>query len=122
MGANKRANNPGMSYKDASHFPDMKYAPQAGMAIEEGGGGGSGLSSREQRVVREIASRAEALLADVQLHVNLPTGPGGNTAIDETRERLCSRLKALGASVELVPGDSKEAWLSSDRDAVGKNV
>lgn len=70
------------------------------------------LTEIEQRVCATIASRREALLEDLRLHVGLPTGPGGG-ALDESRERLCARLAALGAVIEHVPGDPKPEWLSS---------
>jgi glutamate carboxypeptidase len=69
------------------------------------------LSDREQRLCTSVAKRHQALLDDLRLHVGLPTGGGNRSALDETRERLAARLKALGAGVELVPGDLKPDWL-----------
>lgn len=69
------------------------------------------LTDAERRVCNIISGRRDALLDDLRLHVGIPTGGNNRTALDETRERLCSRLSRLGASVELVPGDPKPEWL-----------
>ncbi|MBX3408031.1 MAG: M20/M25/M40 family metallo-hydrolase [Phycisphaeraceae bacterium] len=71
------------------------------------------LSESESRVCRSIEQRRSALLDDLRLHVGLPTGSGGanSPALDETRERLCTRLKAVGAVCQLVPGDPRPDWL-----------
>jgi glutamate carboxypeptidase len=69
------------------------------------------LTAIERRVCDALARRGQALLDDLRLHVGLPTGGGNRTALDETRERLTARLQALGAKIELVPGDPKPEWL-----------
>ena len=71
------------------------------------------LSDQEQRVCRLIERRRDAMLDDLRLHVGLPTGGGGanSPALDETRERLCARLKAIGAVCEMVPGEPRPEWL-----------
>lgn len=69
------------------------------------------LSSREQRLSSAIASRAATLLADLRLHVALPTGGGNTAALDENRRRLTERLGVLGAEVSLIAGEPKPAWL-----------
>ncbi|MAY75378.1 MAG: hypothetical protein CMJ31_11805, partial [Phycisphaerae bacterium] len=69
------------------------------------------LTSTEQRIAAEIASRSRDLLDDLRLHVGLPTGMNNKAALDETRERFTERLSSLGATVELVEGDSKPDWL-----------
>ena len=69
------------------------------------------LSPAERKLCAGIASRRDALLDDLRLHVGLPTGGGNTAALDETRERLTRRLEALGAKTELVPGDPKPEWL-----------
>ena len=74
------------------------------------------LSALEQRVCREIASRREALLADLRLHVGLPTGGNNAAALDETRERLCERLTHLGAARTNVPGIAKPDWLYGEEE------
>lgn len=76
------------------------------------------LSAVEQRLCGVIAGRAEALLEDLRLHVETPTGGRNAAALDETRERFVARLEALGATTELVPGDSAPDWLyGRDPDA-----
>lgn len=69
------------------------------------------LTAVEQRVCRDIAQRESDLLADLRLHVGLPTGGGNRSALDESRERLTTRAAALGAAVEFVPGAPRPAWL-----------
>lgn len=68
-------------------------------------------SKQDQRLLDNIAARGNALLQDLRRHVELPTGGGNTRALDETRELFTSRLRALGASVEVVPGDPKPDWL-----------
>ncbi len=73
--------------------------------------GKDGLSAAEARLCALIAGREKTLLDDLRLHVGLPTGGRNAAALDETRERLTSRLAALGAGVEMIPGDSAPDWL-----------
>lgn len=73
------------------------------------------LSSTEQRLCREIESRAADMLADLRLHVALPTGLGNTAALDETRERFAARCTALGATLELVPGEPRPWWLGGPK-------
>ena len=63
------------------------------------------------RVCAAVERRRDALLEDLRLHVGLPTGGYNRPALDETRERLASRLSVLGANFELVPGVPKPDWL-----------
>ena len=69
------------------------------------------LSAAEQRVCALVAAPAAGGLADLRLHVGLPTGGRNAAALDETRERLTARLEALGAATELVPGERAPDWL-----------
>ena len=69
------------------------------------------LTETEQKIVAEVASRADALLEDLKLHVGLPTGGGNQSALDETRERFTTRLEKLGARTDVYPGDDKPEWL-----------
>jgi glutamate carboxypeptidase len=69
------------------------------------------LTAVEQRLCEQIARRRADLLADLRLHVGLPTGLNNSPALDETRERLTRRLEVLGAQTELIPGEPKPAWL-----------
>jgi len=69
------------------------------------------LSAMETRLVATIAARRQALLDDLRLHVSLATGGFNKAAIDEARERLASRMTALGSSFELVEGDPRPTWL-----------
>lgn len=69
------------------------------------------LSTTEQRIAAAVASKRDHLLADLRLHVALPTGKGNTEALDETRQRFIDRLEALGATTRLIPGDPKPDWL-----------
>lgn len=71
------------------------------------------LTQREQALVHAIGRRAGDLLEDLRLHVGLPTGGGGweSPALQETRERFADRLRALGATIQLVPGTPRPPWL-----------
>lgn len=69
------------------------------------------LTQTEQRVADTIAQKSKALLEDLRLHVETPTGGNNQTAIEETRERFSNRLEALGAKTSLIQGDSKPDWL-----------
>jgi glutamate carboxypeptidase len=69
------------------------------------------LTTQEQRLCAEISRRAGALLDDLRLFVEIPTGTGYTPGLDETRGLLLERCRALGASEELVPGDPRPAWL-----------
>ena len=73
------------------------------------------LTELEQRVAREIESRAHDLLEDLRLHVSIPTGGNNQQAIEETRERFGIRLQELGAKTHMVPGDAKPEWLQGDQ-------
>ncbi|GIK19015.1 MAG: M20 family peptidase [Leptolyngbya sp. PLA2] len=73
--------------------------------------GAAGLSEREHALCRAVERRRDDLLADLRLHVGLPTGGNNAAALDETRERLTDRLRAIGATVELIPGDPRPDWL-----------
>lgn len=77
------------------------------------------LTSAEQRLCAGISRRAGALLEDLRVLVEIPTGPGSTSGLDQTRGRLLERCRALGAREELVPGDPRPAWLDyrADRQA-----
>jgi glutamate carboxypeptidase len=69
------------------------------------------LSGLEQKLVRAIAAREKALLDDLRLHVETPTGGSVRCPLHETRRRLTGRLEMLGAEHRQIPGDPKPAWL-----------
>lgn len=69
------------------------------------------LSDRELKVCTLIGRRGPALLEDLRLHVGIATGLGHRPGLDETRERFTARCRALGAHVELVPGDARPEWI-----------
>ncbi|MHC5022520.1 MAG: M20/M25/M40 family metallo-hydrolase [Planctomycetota bacterium] len=61
---------------------------------------------------REIESRAEDLARDLAVHVAIPTGTGYVTGLDEYRDMVRARLESLGATIELLPGEPRPAWLT----------
>ena len=69
------------------------------------------LSPKEQQVCDLIASRHEALLEDLKLHVAMPTGGGNLKAIERSRTLLTDRLGALGATTSITPGEARPQWL-----------
>jgi glutamate carboxypeptidase len=69
------------------------------------------LSGLEQKIVQAVESRKSALLEDLRLHVEIPTGGFNEDGIELTRQLLTARLKGLGAIHRQVPGDTKPGWL-----------
>lgn len=65
----------------------------------------------EGRVCDAIAKRRKALQDDLRLHVETPTGGRHLPGLDRTREVLTSRLRRLGAAVDLIAGDPRPEWL-----------
>lgn len=77
------------------------------------------LTQREQAVCDELGKRQSALLADLRLHVETPTGGGvESAALRETRERFRVRLEALGARATELPGSARPDWLWSGGSGV----
>jgi glutamate carboxypeptidase len=72
------------------------------------------ISPGELKVLDAIRSRESVLRDDLALHVGFETGPGGGKDLDREREVIVQRLKRLGATIELLPGDPRPAWLSND--------
>lgn len=70
-----------------------------------------GLSGAEQRVCAAVASRSEAMVRDLRRYVEIPTGHNFTSGLDELRGLVTDRLRALGAVVDIVPGESKPEWL-----------
>lgn len=73
------------------------------------------MTPAESRLCGEIARRGSALLDDLVLHVAFPTGGNNTEALDATRTILCDRAKKLGATLELVPGESRPEWLYGEQ-------
>jgi len=69
------------------------------------------LSTQEQLLADTIASKADALLDDLVLHVGIPTGGFNEKGIEHTRDLLTSRLTALGATHTQTNPDPKPDWL-----------
>lgn len=69
------------------------------------------MHDNEFKLCAAISAKARVLLEDLRLQVGLPTGGGNKNALNETRDRLTQRLRRLGATIELVPGEAKPEWL-----------
>jgi glutamate carboxypeptidase len=77
------------------------------------------LSELEQRLSQRIARRSDEMLDDLAKHVAIPTGLNFTPGLDEYRELLLGRLRRLGASIEMIPGDPRPQWLDFPGAAVG---
>ena len=71
-----------------------------------------GLDDFERRIAATLADRAGALHQDLADLVAIPTGFNHNDGLDRSRAWFAERLAALGATVELVPGEPRPAWLT----------
>ncbi len=70
------------------------------------------LTESEQRITANIARRADEMLSDLARHVAIPTGCNFKPGLDEYRALVLARLIAIGAQIELVPGDPRPQWLN----------
>ncbi len=66
------------------------------------------------RILSDAATRADQMLRDLAAHVAIPTGHNHTPGLDEYRAVITARLKDLGATVELIPGDPRPAWITPD--------
>ncbi len=69
----------------------------------------------ESRLIEGIERRRDALLDDLRLHVETPTGPGGADAIERSREVITRRFHAIGASTTTTPGDPRPEWMGGNQ-------
>jgi len=74
------------------------------------------LSAFESSLCAHIAKRHHALLDDLRLHVEIPTGANNHAGLDESRERFAARCQSLGATQTLIPGTPRPAWLTMSLD------
>lgn len=72
------------------------------------------LTAAERSMCDAIAARRDELVRDLGAHVAIPTGHNNTPGLDEYRGVVTGRLRALGATAELVPGDPKPDWLRGD--------
>lgn len=72
------------------------------------------MSDLRARLLSDIAARQGVMLRDLAAHVAIPTGHNHTPGLDEYRAVITARLKALGATVELIPGDPRPAWITPD--------
>lgn len=68
-------------------------------------------------IEKAIEDRRDALLEDLRLNVETPTGGGNLEAIELTRSRFVSRLAAIGAETETMPGEPRPDWMGGN-DAI----
>lgn len=69
------------------------------------------LSPTETSLCETIAARSSGLRDQLAEHVGIPTGHNHTPGLDRYRELVTSRLRAIGAAVELLPGQPRPAWL-----------
>ncbi|MEO0629404.1 MAG: M20/M25/M40 family metallo-hydrolase [Planctomycetota bacterium] len=68
----------------------------------------------EDRLCEAVERRRDALLEDLRLHVETPTGPGGADAIERSREVITSRLHKIGAETSTMAGDPRPDWMGGN--------
>ncbi len=69
------------------------------------------LAELERRASGLIAARRGAMLDELAAHVAIPTGRGHAPGLDAYRGLLAERLGALGASIDMIPGRTRPAWI-----------
>lgn len=72
------------------------------------------LSAHESAIAAALTARRDAMLRDLRDLVNIPTGPNSADGLARARSWFESRLRALGATLETIPGDPRPAWLGAD--------
>lgn len=72
---------------------------------------GFGLTDVETRLCEEIASRSEQMTRDLVRFVSIPTGWNHTPGLDELRGLVMDRLRSLGASDRLIPGEPAPGWI-----------
>src|SRR5262245_33735008 len=70
-----------------------------------------GLSEIERRVCAMIAPRRDQLIEELSAQVAIATGHNHKPGLDRYRALLAGKLRAMGASLEEVPGTPRPAWL-----------
>jgi glutamate carboxypeptidase len=81
-------------------------------------------AARRERVLVNLSQRRAAMLHDLRVFVETPTGPGPGMSdgLAKLRQHIAERCVKIGASVELVPGTARPGWLTwsdADRSADG---
>lgn len=72
------------------------------------------MSDLRARILSDVTTRADQMLRDLAAHVAIPTGHNHTPGLDEYRAVITARLKALGATIELKPGDPRPSWITQD--------
>jgi len=73
-------------------------------------------TSAEQRVCEALEKRLDAMLEDLRTVVAIPTGHNHTAGLDEYRDWMIRRLRALGAVAEEIPGEPRPEWLWGGSD------
>jgi len=66
---------------------------------------GSVLAEKDEALLKSAEARKAPFIADLQTLVNIDSGTGDTEGLSKVEAILVSRLKALGASVELIPSE-----------------
>jgi glutamate carboxypeptidase len=69
------------------------------------------LSKSEQALCDRIAKRQKELVEQLRRLVEIPTGHNHEAGLNEVRAILTERLRAIGATVTMAPGERKPSWL-----------
>jgi len=83
------------------------------------------LTQTDTKLCDDIARRGDSLLADLTQYVAIPTGWNHTPGLDEIRGLVTGRLAALGATVELTPGEPTAPdwlWRSGRADKPNTNL
>jgi glutamate carboxypeptidase len=72
----------------------------------------SRLDAVEAALVDLLAARGDAMYATLERYVAIPTGGAFTPGLDELRGILSDRLRSLGMTIAIVPGDERPAWLT----------
>lgn len=76
------------------------------------------MSSDRAHAIRDaISARRDEMIDDLASHVAIPTGFNHKPGLDDYRQRVVSRLEALGATTSVHAGASKPDWLLDGRKA-----
>ncbi len=73
------------------------------------------LTKTEQHICTHIAGQRDHLIKQLGQWVAIPTGFNNTPGLDELRGIVTSRLEALGARTDVIPGEARPAWLGEGR-------
>lgn len=69
------------------------------------------LKDIEQQLCELISARTDRLLEELAAHVAIPTGHNHTLGLNAYRDILITRLSAIGAVIEHIPGQPRPKWI-----------